>query len=568
MEEEEAAAVADSAATSVRVQSLTVREQERVNALQRLSKAPDRTTYLALQEEIAEQMNMTVRNVRHLMRAWQRAGVEGVVRQGRSDRGERRLDEEWTQYIVQTYRAGNRGGRRMSRAQVAVRVAVRALEIGDSHPPSRASVYRVLQDEMDRQEQQSKSRSIGWRGETLILRTREGLEIKVKESNQVWQCDHTRVDLFVVDQVGEDLGRPWLTTIVDTYSRCIMGIHLGMEAPSAVVVCLAMRHAILPKQYSLAYELTQLWGTYGIPQYLYTDGGKEFNSKHLEQVANELKIVLCQRRYPAEGGIVERPFGTLNSELFATLPGYTGNSPKRRPKQAETNASLTLMQLEKQIVRYFVERYNQGIDPRIGDQTRLGRWETDRPAQLPLMSDRELDICLMRRDRRVVYRGGYIQFANLNYRGEHLEGYTGSWVVLRYNPRDITSILIYREDGGKDIFLSRAHATGLETEMLSYAEAQAMSRRLRKAGKAISNQSMFEEVRSRDRDIEEHQRCKTKRSVQRATPKKKSKGSELASPESASSADVESEVEVPVEIAVPDVRVYDYEALKQEFELW
>ena len=64
-----------------------------------------------------------------------------------------------------------------------------------------------------------------------------------------------------MDQVGEVLGRPWLTTIVDTYSRCIIGLHLGMEAPSAVVVCLALRHAILPKQYSSAYELTQLWGT-------------------------------------------------------------------------------------------------------------------------------------------------------------------------------------------------------------------------------------------------------------------------------------------------------------------
>jgi putative transposase len=219
----------------------------------------------------------------------------------------------------------------------------------------------------------TRSRSIGWQGETLTLRTREGLEVVVKESNQVWQCDHTRVDLLVVDQVGEVLGRPWLTTIVDTHSRCIMGIHLGMEAPSAVVVCLALRHAILPKQYSSAYELTQLWGTYGVPQYLYTDGGKEFNSKHLEQVANELKIVLCQRRYPAEGGIVERPFGTLNSELFGTLPGYSGNSTKRRPKQAEANARLTLMQLEKQIVRYLVERYNPGIDPRTGDQTRIGR---------------------------------------------------------------------------------------------------------------------------------------------------------------------------------------------------
>ncbi|GAQ00067.1 Tn552 transposase [Leptolyngbya sp. NIES-2104] len=292
----------------MRSHPLTIAEQQRVKAMQRLANAPDRSTYLALQQEIAEQLNMTVRNVRHLMRAWQAEGVTGVIRQERADRGEQRLDEDWTDYILQTYRAGNRGGRRMSRAQVAVRVAARALELGDSNPPSRASVYRVLQSEMERQETRSRSRSIGWSGETLILRTREGLEVKVKESNQVWQCDHTRVDLLVVDQVGEVLGRLWLTTIVDTHSRCIIGIHLGMEAPSAVVVCLALRHAILPKQYSSAYELTQLWGTYGIPQYLYTDGGKEFNSKHLEQVANELKIVFVS-------GATQRKVALWNDRL-------------------------------------------------------------------------------------------------------------------------------------------------------------------------------------------------------------------------------------------------------------
>lgn len=30
-----------------------------------------------------------------------------------------------------------------------------------------------------------------------------------------------------------------------------MGIHLGFDAPSSAVVCLALRHAILPKQLSL-----------------------------------------------------------------------------------------------------------------------------------------------------------------------------------------------------------------------------------------------------------------------------------------------------------------------------
>lgn len=84
-----------------------------------------------------------------------------------------------------------------------------------------------------------------------------------------------------------------------------MGLHLGFDAPSAQVVGLALRHAILPKQYSAAYKLQQVWDTYGLPQYLYTDGGKDFRSQHLEQVATELGTVLCLRRKPSDGGIVE-----------------------------------------------------------------------------------------------------------------------------------------------------------------------------------------------------------------------------------------------------------------------
>jgi putative transposase len=397
----------------------------------------------------------------------------------------------------------------------------------------------------------------------------------VKESNQVWQCDHTRVDLLVVDQVGEVLGRPWLTTIVDTYSRCIMGIHLGLEAPSAVVVCLALRHAILPKQYSSAYELTQLWSTYGLPQYLYTDGGKEFNSHHLEHVANELKIVLCQRRYPAEGGIVERPFGTFNTELFATLPGYTANSPKRRPKQAQTNASLTLMQLEHQIVRYIVDRYNQNLDARTGEQTRLGRWETARIAQLPLLGERELDICLMRQERRRVYRSGYVQFANLSYQGEHLAGYAGEEVVLRYNPRDITTVLVYQQQGNQDVFLARAHAIGLETESLSLAEAQAISRRVRAAGKLVTNQSVLMEVQDRDRRINQMHQQKPKKQKQTAPelqldevqsePFQNLPPCDPAMAEPGLDATERSD---PEEIEVPEVRVWDYEELKRNYGKW
>jgi putative transposase len=391
------------------------------------------------------------------------------------------------------------------------------------------------------------------------------------------------------------LGRPWLTIVVDTYARCIMGMQLGFDAPSAEVVGLALRHAILPKQYAVAYELQQVWDTYGLPQYLYTDGGKDFRSQHLEQVATELGIVLCLRRKPSDGGIVERPFGTFNREFFSTLPGYVNSNvvdraatqiPQGSPK-AETEACFTLVQLERLLVRYVVDHYNQRVDARMGDQSRIGRWEAGRMAQLPLLGERDLDMCLMRRDQRTVYRSGYLQFANLTYQGEHLAAYVGETVILRYDPRDITTIWIYQLQGGKEVFLTRAHAQGLETEVLGYREAQALSRRIRAAGAAISSQSMLNEVREREEAIrkgsaslgEKRQRQKKRQpregaSAQPQAPPNPDSPQSTATtmpyePEAQESdpCDRDSASAAPVEPKkpVPYVRVYeDYDQLRRE----
>ncbi|MGB3514869.1 MAG: transposase family protein [Elainellaceae cyanobacterium] len=459
--------------------------------------------YRQEQRQGARSLGMSVGSQRRLVKAWQELGVAGLSRQVRSDQGIIKASQAWQDFIVKTYKDGNRGSRHMSAVQVVVQVQARAQTLGVKDYPGRTTVYRMLRPHIENVQQK---RALGWRQDRLTLPTREGLAIAIEWSNQVWQVDHTRADVLVVDQFGELLGRPWLTIVVDTYSRCMMGIHLGFDAPSSAVVCLALRHAILPKHYSSAYDLQGDWGTYGLPQYLYTDGGKAFRWQHLEQVATELGIVVCLRRKPSDGGIVERPFGTFNRQFFSTLPGYVSSHVETRSLVAESEACLTLLQLEQLLVRYFVDHYNPTIDARMGDQSRIGRWEAGRIAQLPLLGERELDVCLMRRDRRIVYRSGYLQFANLTYQGEHLAAYAGESVVLRYDPRDITPIFIYEVKESKEVFLTRAHAQGWETETLSYAEAQALSHRKREAGKAISNRSMLEEVRDRDRQVKQVQR--------------------------------------------------------------
>lgn len=210
--------------------------------------------------------------------SWQQEGIVGLTPTERADKGKHRISKEWQDFIIKTYREGNSGSKRMFHQQVALRVQARAAQLGEEAYPNYRTVYRVLQPIIDAQEQNKSVRSPGWRGSLLSVKTRTGEDISVEYSNHLWQCDHTWVDVLVVDKDSEVLGRPWLTTVIDTYSRCIMGIRLGFDAPSSQVVALALRHAILPKHYGSEYGLYCEWATYGKPKYFYTDGGKDFRS--------------------------------------------------------------------------------------------------------------------------------------------------------------------------------------------------------------------------------------------------------------------------------------------------
>jgi putative transposase len=541
------------------VTQLSHEERYVLEIIQGLLEPCDRKTYGERQREAAVKLGKSVRTIRRLVKKWEEQGLAALQNTTRADKGKHRIDQDWQKFIINTYKQGNKGSKRITPKQVAIRVQVKAAELGQKEYPSYRTVYRVLQPIIEQQEQKASVRSRGWRGSQLSVKTRDGKDLTVEYSNHVWQCDHTRVDLLLVDRHGEILGRPWLTTVIDSYSRCIMGINLGFDAPSSVVVALALRHAILPKQYGLEYQLHEEWGTYGLPEHFYTDGGKDFRSNHLQQISVQLGFVCHLRDRPSEGGIVERPFGTFNTDLFSTLPGYTGSNVQERPEEAEKEACITLRELERLLVRYIVDKYNQSIDARLGDQTRFQRWEAGLIATPNLISERDLDICLMKQTRRTIYRNGYLQFENLTYQGENLGGYAGESVVLRYDPRDITTVLVYQQKGGKEEFLARAFAQDLETEQLSLDEAKASSRKVREAGKTVSNRSILAEVRERETFVIKKKTKKERQKVEQAELKKAQQPLPIEIEEEVETVSVDSESEYQM----PEV--FDYEQMREDF---
>ena len=69
---------------------------------------------------------------------------------------------------------------------------------------------------------------------------------EAEKPNDLWQADHTLLDIWVRQDGGPPV-RPWLTVIMDDYSRAIAGFGLSLQAPSAIQTALTLRQAIWRK---------------------------------------------------------------------------------------------------------------------------------------------------------------------------------------------------------------------------------------------------------------------------------------------------------------------------------
>ena len=65
--------------------------------------------------------------------------------------------------------------------------------------------------------------------------------------NAIWQADHTPLDIWLLRPNGQT-AKPWLSVVIDDYSRAIAGYFMSFEAPSALHTSLALRQAIWRKE--------------------------------------------------------------------------------------------------------------------------------------------------------------------------------------------------------------------------------------------------------------------------------------------------------------------------------
>ncbi len=283
-----------------------------------------------------------------------------------------------------------------------------------------------------------------------------------EKSNAIWQADHTLLDIWIKNEKEQPV-RPWLTVIMDDYSRAIAGYYISFSAPSALQTALALKQGIWRKN-------NPSWHICGIPEILYTDHGSDFTSQHIEQVCLDLKIQLIFSTVgePRGRGKIERFFRTVNQLLLAKLPGYAPSGHK------SPNPVLNFNELDREFERFLIE-YHQ-IEHSQTKEAPQKRW--DSKGFLPQLPEslEKLDLLLLTiRDTRRIQRDG-IKFQSLRYTDPLLANYIGEDVSIRYDPRDMTEIRVYYENK----FLCRAICPDLSTETVTLKEIKAARLQRRK----------------------------------------------------------------------------------------
>lgn len=382
-------------------------------------------------KRVAAAAAIPFRTAQRWVALYRKFGLAALARKPRADRGRRRAVSVKLREAIE--------GLALQKPPLPTTVICRqaqqlAHELGEE-PPSYWVVYRIASS------LPADLVTLAHDGTQVYSNTFELVHRREADGpNAIWQADHTRLDIVLLRPDGAP-AKPWLSTVIDDYSRAVAGYYLSFTAPSALHTSLALRQAIWRKA-------DARWVVCGIPDILYTDNGSDFTSHHLEQVGADLKIrlVFSIPGKPRGRGRIERFFSTVNDQFLCELDGYAppGGAIREQP-------TLTLAEFETRFRAFLLDVYHR----RAQTETKtppVERWEAN--GFLPRMPDslEQLDLLLIHVAKARQVRVDGIHFQRLRYISTTLAAYVGETVTLRFDPRDMAEIRVFHEDR----FLCRA----------------------------------------------------------------------------------------------------------------
>ena len=176
---------------------------------------------------------------------------------------------------------------------------------------------------------------------------------------EIGHIDHTELDVEVISgHTGQVLGRPWMTLLIDAFSRRVLAFHLTFDAPSYRSCMMILRECVRRHQ--------------RLPQIVVLDGGREFDSVYFETLLARYECTK-KSRPPAKakfGSVCERLFGITNTRFIHNLAGNTQITRNVRQVTKSVNpkehASWPLPELYDYLAEYLYEVYDTIEHPALG----------------------------------------------------------------------------------------------------------------------------------------------------------------------------------------------------------
>ena len=296
----------------------------------------------------------------------------------------------------------------------------------------------------------------------------------------------------------QPIGRPYLTLAIDVFTRCVLGMVVTLEAPSAVSVGLCLVHVACDKRPWLeGLNVEMDWQMSGKPLLLYLDNAAEFKSEALRRGCEQHGIRLDYRPLgqPHYGGIVERVIGTAMQMIHDELPGTTFSNPVQRGVYAsEKMAALTLRELERWLA-LAVGTYHGSVHSGLL-QPPAARWaEAVARVGVPAVVTRATAFLVdfLPIIRRTLTRTGFV-IDHIHYYADALK----PWIarrdrlpafLIRRDPRDISRIWVLEPEGQH--YLEIPYRTLSHPAVTLWEQRQALAKLRQQGREQVDESALF-----------------------------------------------------------------------------
>lgn len=285
---------------------------------------------------------------------------------------------------------------------------------------------------------------------------------------EVVQIDSTPLDVIVVDEKREPIGRPDILVAMDVCTRVVLAFLIIYGKPSAATLALCIGMAMLDKAYWLRkWGINADWDVWGKISTIHVDNALHFHSNAFRKGCekNEINIEYRPLKNPKYGAHIESFMRTLNNEIH-TIPGTTfSNIRDKGEYNSEKHAVLTDVELDKWVANYILRNYNHSEHSTLKDspmnvyKKMIVESGNGLPAKLTGNDERNLMLDFMPKQPRKIQADG-VKCDTIRYNSSALRPFRKRRVfvdkkwekpdfIFVQNPMDI-SVLHFYDDDKKD----------------------------------------------------------------------------------------------------------------------